>query len=72
MSEIKLLTKWVERNSPAEIAAYLGYKSSSTISMWIRQGKIPDYQKRSILNFLKEQGDHSDKKMIKKKGRVQI
>lgn len=54
--EIRLLKKWVEKNSAPYLAYKLGYKDCGTIKAWIDRGSIPHYQIEKIRAII-EKGD---------------
>lgn len=55
MKEIVLLKKWLKKpgNSPATLAAALGYKTSASINMWIKRNSIPSHQLKNVLEIIK-------------------
>lgn len=54
-SEIRALEKWLEKegNGPAKLAYLLGYRSSSTISKWIKTNTIPRREREKVLDLIK-------------------
>jgi len=55
MKEIKALERWlkIEGNSTAKIAYLLGYRSSSTITKWIKNQTIPLREREKVLDIIK-------------------
>ncbi len=51
---LAMLEAWLsnKENSIVQLAAHLGYRSTSVISMWIRRGNIPIYQEDRVLTFI--------------------
>lgn len=45
-----------KKNSMAKLAVKLGYKSSTAINMWLKRGKIPEWQQRKVANIIKAKG----------------
>lgn len=54
--EIKELLKWLEndQNNMAQIAAHMGYKTTSTIGKWIKENSIPQRQIEAVLEFIRK------------------
>jgi hypothetical protein len=52
--ELKAIRSWLAKdfNTEAKLAAELGYKSSTVVSMWIKRGRVPDHQKQSIMEVV--------------------
>ena len=46
---------FVNENSTAKLAAALGYKSSNTITMWLRRGAVPACQRARVLAFIRKE-----------------
>jgi hypothetical protein len=59
MKELKELRRWLKQpgNSPAKLAARLGYRSSTTISKWLERGMIPERMLAPLRAALNEQGE---------------
>lgn len=53
--EIKELINWLknEQNTMAQLANILGYRSSSTISKWIKANKIPLRPRNQVLAIIR-------------------
>jgi hypothetical protein len=53
---IQRMKKWLEdpKHGAAEMAAKLGYKSSVTVSFWMKQERIPKWQRNNVIRVLKE------------------
>jgi transposase-like protein len=54
--EVKELMDWLklEQNSAAKLAAHMGYKTSNTISKWIKEKAIPQRQIEAVLEFIRK------------------
>ncbi len=50
--EVKALAKWLESNSASELASMLGYRTTNTISAWIRNDRIPARQRAAVLAII--------------------
>lgn len=55
-TEIRELIEWLknEQNTTAQLAAHLGYKTSNTISKWIKAKSIPQRQVNAVLEFIRK------------------
>jgi hypothetical protein len=55
--EMVALKAWLKTHHPTELAARLGYKSSTTISHWINKNRIPSQQISRVMEIIKESND---------------
>lgn len=65
------LVKWLKKdgNSVSKLAVNLGYKTSNTISNWLRRKSIPEWQRSRLLDLItnKEQMNEQVKPSKKRK-----
>jgi len=53
---ISAIRDWlaIDGNTEAKLAAAMSYESNSTVSQWLRRGRVPEHQRQRILAWLKE------------------
>lgn len=49
---VKALKTWLETNSPAELAGFLGYRNSQVVTNWVHRQTIPFYQVRRVMEYI--------------------
>jgi hypothetical protein len=52
--ELSALKRWLKKdgNSEADLASALGYKSSTTINMWIKRQRIPKHMRQRVMEIV--------------------
>lgn len=55
---IKALKEWLskEGNSKAKLSTKLGYSSSTTVTMWLLRGSIPEWQIERVKKIILKKG----------------
>lgn len=54
--EVKRLKEWLAQdgNSPLKLAALLGYNAQTTITTWIKNGRIPKWKVHALMAVIGE------------------
>jgi DNA-binding transcriptional regulator YiaG len=53
---ISAILAWLsgDGNTEAKLAEAMAYTSNTTVSQWLRRGRVPEHQRVRILTFIKE------------------
>lgn len=49
---IRKLKSWLRKHSACELAGHLGYRSSSTVEMWVNRRKIPRNRLKQVMEYI--------------------